>query len=596
LTVSSIFSSRSAPLTNEPVPLSEQVLAHAQSGRDLVQDFVALADSLEWELGQEYLRQRGNKAFLSDASPVPFVINNDGTLSRNAAEILFVSLQESEKAVPLDEEIFVLELGIGVGLFARFFLDRFRELCRQTGKDYYDRLSYIAADRSDRMLLDLLRHGVLAEHVGRYRVRQIDAMAPERALASDAMFRGKSIKLHAVFLNYLLDCLPAAVLHLEGDAVQQLCVRTCVARNVRLADHTDLTLPMLQERARSSDPEAKRELLEVYGLFASEYDYRSVDPKTLPKGEFALEYGRPLTHRLLHSYGAIQSLEKLLDLVDDRGFILVNDYGPTQTSREDEFEHQRFSLATFVGVNFPQLRAYFHDGGRCQVVEPTGDQRGIHSRLLARRAGSDTVTRFYEKFSDAHHAWLQDPVTKARACVQAGRFELAASNYREGLQRQPGNWVLLNEISTFLTFQLRDLSAGIDMAKLALAQNPTCSADLWSTLGDGLYEFGRTAEARSAYLKALSVNASDVRSRYNLAWVHNRENDYPKALAMIAEAMSFDKTGAFRDRLLQKQNEIVARLNIRNQREYLLLINLVSKYAKSEDAAVKPPPVPDHRD
>jgi hypothetical protein len=36
-------------------------------------------------MGQEYSHQRGNKAFLSDASPVPFVINNDGTLSRNAA-------------------------------------------------------------------------------------------------------------------------------------------------------------------------------------------------------------------------------------------------------------------------------------------------------------------------------------------------------------------------------------------------------------------------------------------------------------------------------------------------------------------------------
>jgi tetratricopeptide (TPR) repeat protein len=577
------------------LPLSEQVLAHAQSGRDLVQDFVPLADSLEWELGQEYLRQRGNKAFLSDASPVPFVINNDGTLSRHAAEVFFANLQESEKAGPLEDEIFVLELGIGVGLFARFFLDRFHELCRQAAKDYYDRLTYIAADRSERMLLDVLRHGVLGDHPGRYRVRRVDAMAPEEYLSGDAMFGGKPVALRAVFLNYLLDCLPAAVLHLDGESVQQLCVRTCVARNVNLADHTDLSLPMLQERAKSTTPEAKRELLEVYGLFASEYDYRPVDPKTLPKGDFAITYGRPLTHRLLHSYGAIQALEKLLDLVHERGFVLVNDYGPTQTSREDEFEHQRFSLATFVGVNFPQLRAYFREGGRCQFVEPTGDERGIHSRLLGKKLGSDTVTRFYEIFGDAHHTWLQEPVAKARACVQAGRFELAATNYREGLQRQPDNWVLLNEISTFLTFQLRDLKAGIDMAKLALGLNPTCSADLWSTLGDGLYEFGRTAEARSAYLKALSVNAADVRSRYNLAWVHNREGDYPRALAMIAEAMSFDKTGAFRDRLLQKQNEVLARLNVRNQREYLLLINLVSMYAKDGQES-KPPVVPDHRD
>src|SRR5436309_2296751 len=162
--------------------LPEQVLAHAQSGREVVQDFVALADSLEWSLGQEYLRQRGNKAFLSDASPVPFVVNNDGTLSRNAAEVFFASLAAAEKDGTLDDEILVLELGIGVGLFARYFLDAMRELCRERKKDYYDRLTYIAADRSERMLQDVLRHGVLGEHPGRYRVRQVDAMEPEAVL------------------------------------------------------------------------------------------------------------------------------------------------------------------------------------------------------------------------------------------------------------------------------------------------------------------------------------------------------------------------------------------------------------------------------
>src|SRR5437588_565181 len=56
------------------------VLAHAQGGRSVIQDFCPLAESLEWELGQEYLRERGNKAFISDASPIPFIVNNDGSL------------------------------------------------------------------------------------------------------------------------------------------------------------------------------------------------------------------------------------------------------------------------------------------------------------------------------------------------------------------------------------------------------------------------------------------------------------------------------------------------------------------------------------
>jgi hypothetical protein len=412
-----------------PDALTEQVLTQSQSSREVIQEFVPLADSLEWNLGQHYLKDRGNKAFISDASPVPFVINNDGTLSRHAAEVFVASLMEADKArdphpqplsqgergesdphaqptsqkergdtdphpQPLSQgergdrephaqsvcqgergdrgEIHVLELGIGVGLFARYFLDHVQELSRKHRKDYYHRLIYTAADRSERMLTDVLRHGILARHPGRYRARQIDAMQPE-VLGRDVTYqsphpqplsqgeRGEGKPFRAVFLNYLLDCLPAAVLRFEGDEVQQLHVRTCVARNVKLGDYTDLNAEQLRKRAKSGDAQAKQDLLEVYGLFASEYDYRPVDIKKLPYGDFAPEYARRTSNRLLHSHGAIRCLERLLDLVADDGFILVNDYGPTQTTRDDDFEHQRFSLATFVGVNFPQVEAYFSE-------------------------------------------------------------------------------------------------------------------------------------------------------------------------------------------------------------------------------------------
>jgi tetratricopeptide (TPR) repeat protein len=572
--------------------LAERVLAHAQAGREVVQEFVALADSLEWSLGQEYLRQRGNKAFLSDGSPVPFVVNNDGTLSKNAADVFFASLLAADKDGQLEDEIVVLELGIGVGLFARYFLDHFQELCRRGKKDYYDRLVYIAADRSERMLQDVLRHGVLNQHPGRYCVRRVDAMEPEVLLHEVGQVSGLTggRRLRAVFLNYLLDCLPAAVLELDGDAVRQLCVRTCVARNVRLADYTDLTAEQLRQRVNSSAPTARDELLEVYGLFASEYDYRPVDPATLPYSTFAVEYGRSWTKRLLHSYGAIACLEKLLAMLAPGGFILVNDYGQTQTGRDDEFEHQRFSLATFVGVNFALLKAYFSEGKRCQYVEPAGEEgRGIHARLLGHAVDFDVRTCFAERFGESTHQRLLEPIQKARACAKVGRFEMAADCYREAIRLQPRNWVLLCEVSQFLTFQFRDPKMAADMAKTALALNPTCSAELWNALGDALFEWGRTEEARSAYEKALAVNAADVRTRYNLAWVHTRLKDCPAALLRIAEALALDKTGEYRERLLQKQQEVLALLARRHQQEYLLLINLVSKYAKQDHDKPKDP-------
>jgi tetratricopeptide (TPR) repeat protein len=579
------MSTRSAkPQSAAPGPsTAESILAKAQSSRAVIQDFVPLADSLEWNLGQEYLRQRGNKAFLSDATPVPFIVNNDGTLSRNAAEVFFASLLDAEERGPLEKDLFVLELGIGVGLFARFFLDAFRDLCRAHHKDWYGRLTYIAADRSQRMLLDVVRHGVLAQHPGRYRLRLIDAMQPASKLPHDLMFQGHpGPPLRAVFLNYLLDCLPAAVLEIKGEQIKQLCVRTCLARNIKLADHTDMTLGMLQQRARSAEVRARQELLEVYGLFASEYDYRPVELARVPHGEFAVGFARYRLKRVLHNYGAIQCLERLLGLLHEQGFILINDYGQTQKAEVEDFEHQRFSLTTAMGLNFPLLRAFFEPQKQWRWLEPMGESDSIHARLLGHKPAHETEVRFLEAFGKAARDKMDEPVTKARECARVGRFELAADLYREGVKRQPYNWVLLNEVANFLIYMLRDVKAGLDMAKLALRVNPACASDVWATLGDGLYEYGRMEEALRAYGRALELNTNDVRARYGIAWVHVQKRDYAAALTMIAEAFSVDSRGESFERLLKKQQEVLVRLAQQHQREYLLLTNLVSRHAKVE--------------
>lgn len=573
--------------------LADQLLRH--SSRDLIQDFVPLANSLEWDLGQEYLRQRGNKAFISDWSPIPFVINNDGALSCHAAEVFVASLSEAEKAGTLPNEIQALELGIGVGLFARFFLDHVQEICRQRKKDYYQRLTYFAADRSPRMLSDVLRHGVLANHPGRVRVRQIDAMEPERCLPLDVGVLKRDKPLRAVFLNYLLDCLPCAVLRFEGDKAKQLHVRTCVARNIKLSDYTDLSVKQLQERVKVNNPKSRQELLEVYGLFASEYDFQSVETKDIPYGEFAAHYARNRSIDFLHSFGAIRSLERLLDLVANDGFVLVNDYGQTQASEEHEFEHQRFSLATAVGINFPLLDAYFHDEGRCKVHRPrTSGGRGIHSRLFSKNASQETIAQFFESFGDEEHQKLQRPIQYARQFAQDRRYEMAYSYYQDALRLQPYNWVLLNEVSMFLTYGMRDPKRGANLARIALGLNPSCSADLWSTLGDALYEWGRVGEAKGCYEQALAINSADVRARYNLAFVHVREKNFDAALKRIAEAFTLDKTGQWRERLLNKLQETLHQVSLRHQQEYLLLINLVSRYNKPKDE-VEPPAPGEHQ-
>jgi tetratricopeptide (TPR) repeat protein len=269
-------------------------------------------------------------------------------------------------------------------------------------------------------------------------------------------------------------------------------------------------------------------------------------------------------------------LERLLKLVREDGFILINDYGQTQVTPGDEYEHQRFSHSVSMGLNFPLLKAYFGESGRCEWLEPLVDDTHIYPRLLGHKVGYETRLRFGERFGLPVREWEREPENQARELIKTGHFETAASSYAKALERQPNNWMLMNEISLFLTFSLRDFKAGMDLAKVALTLNPVCSSELWSTLGDGLFEFGRIAEARSAYWKALEVNAADVRARYNLAWVYTREKDYESSLAMLAEALAVDQRDAYRERILQKQQEILGHLALRNHQEYLRLANRIS--------------------
>ena len=148
--------------------------------------------------------------------------------------------------------------------------------------------------------------------------------------------------------------------------------------------------------------------------------------------------------------------------------------------------------------------------------------------------------------------------------------------YEEALGRQPYNWALMNEVAHFLTFSLRDPFAGVQMARAALACNPACSADLWNMLGDSLFELGRVEESRRAFLRALRIKPDDARAHYNLTFVHLRAREYEAALRRIAEALARDRAGTYRDRLLQTQADVLARLTRRHQQESLRTADRVS--------------------
>jgi tetratricopeptide (TPR) repeat protein len=400
--------------------------------------------------------------------------------------------------VGLEEDIFVLEVGLGVGLFARLFLDAFRARSAQEGKDYYERLHYVAGDYSGRMLRDACQHGIFENHPGRCLLRQLDALDPAAALREEPLLGEQERPFRAVFLNYLLDCLPATVVRSKGqesqvrgqqEQVRELFVRSCLAPGVYLREHTDMSLEELAEKIQAGGAEDRAELLQLFGLLTSEYAFRPAD-LTDSLCRFREEFARSsASDSVWHSYGAIQCLERLLSLVRQDGFILFNDYGHTDPKAGEQFEHQRIS-------------------------GPRGH-----------RPGEKTVECFRQLFGKGAHEERQEPLEIARACLQAGAYDSAATAYQKALERQPLNWLLMSEIAKFLTFTLKAPESGLAMARQALALNPACSPDLWNTYGNSLFVLGRHADARLAFQRALAINPNDVRAWYNLSFVYAQEKD-----------------------------------------------------------------------
>ena len=154
-----------------------------------------------------------------------------------------------------------------------------------------------------------------------------------------------------------------------------------------------------------------------------------------------------------------------------------------------------------------------------------------------------------------------DPLTEAREHAAAGRLDLALDHYKTALARSPKDWTVIGEIAEFVGLQLKDFTAGMELARAAVELNPWYSAWLWNILGDCLFSLERFEHAHEAYLQAQRINPLDPRTNLDLAYTHLQLGTYQKALQAIAVGLSNDKTGAYYSRLLEKQQHVLSALS-----------------------------------
>jgi tetratricopeptide (TPR) repeat protein len=519
-----------------------------------LQEFRPVTRCLEWELSELHWNQAGLLPFVE--SNVPFAINNTGRLSEHAAAVFFANCAEFDDGGPLR----VLELGAGTGLFAKYFLDIFRAICRQEHRDFYDRLVYHASDHSPRTVRQWVERGQFEEHIAgdspHVELGLCDALDPVhfRPLGQPPH---QLANLRAVFCNYILDVLPATVLRNGAQGPAELQIRTHLIGDPLIrAQHTRLTLDQIRAFAQSDAEAEKAQLIPLMNLL--EFETAFVPLSELPPHACdVLAYGKDLD-RVVLNYGAIQCLSSCMELLAPAGFLLLNDYGSVQKDQiAGHASSQRFGPTSALGLNFPYLEHRFAAEGKCVVKAEDDDRRSIHARLLSAAPMPATIVTFQNRFGPDGIDFFDEPLESARKHAAAGRKNDALDSYRTALSRSPRDWQVAGEIAEFVGLQLQDYRVGRQLATAAVEMNPWYSPWLWNILGDVLFLDGRVDDAHEAYLQARRIHPGDPRTNLNLAYTHFEAGQHREALESVAVALANDFQGIYRQRLLEKQQQIL---------------------------------------
>jgi len=323
--------------------------ASSDNDRIALEEFCSFRSSIAWEFNRLYWHrlvdwERATGRSYEQALPGGKSDANHPEAIADGVADFWTLLKDLDQHNQLPPEIFVLEIGVGLGTRAALWLDRFHALDQQRGTNYYERLKFLLADYS---LATLERsRPAMRAHLDTCSFIVLDALNPIRTLS---FLRHKILHIH---LTNVYDNLPdEEIVRRDGKFyLVQVRAHLSAADAERIRGEFHLVAGELRRSVNRlleigpdfflNHGDGVRFWQEIWKGIRLEERLVNLDElpaETLPEGLDAMRMeeilrNAPSDIRFHLSTGALESVRNTLPLLRPRGYLQVQDIFVTEIS------------------------------------------------------------------------------------------------------------------------------------------------------------------------------------------------------------------------------------------------------------------------
>jgi hypothetical protein len=313
-----------------------------RQGRIYFEDYRSFRKSIVWEFNRLYWRrvkdwEKATGKGYEQALPGGKSDGTDAQSVHDSVAEFWNLLKELESSSRLPQEIFILEIGVGMGAHAGMWLDSFCALDQSRGTSFYPRLRFLLGDYS----LATLEHSrpAVKRHLDLCSFIALDATDPIKTLS---FLRHKILHVHS---TNMYDNLPDEEVVWRDNRIfwvqsraylpAEDATRISQGSGVAVADIGSMVDRLLDVGIAALPDRAKGMQFWMETWRAMRIEEKLVDAVDLPDAAFpaglsALHMEEILRHapndlRFHLSTGALDSFRNTLPLLHPRGYLQVQD-------------------------------------------------------------------------------------------------------------------------------------------------------------------------------------------------------------------------------------------------------------------------------